>query len=173
MRPVISTINKINGYLGRLSSVAISILVLLICADVLMRYAFNKSYPAIAELEWHIFSLIILFGMGFTLAHDKHVRVDVFYHRFSERTRNIIDLLGIIVLLLPFCLIMIKASMPYAAHSLALNERSADPGGLPLRWLIKYCIPLGFFFLILQAFARILQIIEALRGNNIKEENNG
>jgi TRAP-type mannitol/chloroaromatic compound transport system permease small subunit len=103
------------------------------------------------EVEWHIFSLIFLLGAGYTFKHDRHVRVDLFYSRFSAKGKAWVNLLGCLLFLIPFCLILIKASFPYVSLSYRLSEISSDPGGLPGRYLIKGAIPLGIFFLLLQA----------------------
>ncbi|NNF01213.1 MAG: TRAP transporter small permease subunit [Bacteroidia bacterium] len=162
LRKIINITNKVSDRLGILCAWLLSLLVLTICVDVLLRYVFNNSMPALSEFEWHLFSFVILMGMGYTLMHHRHVRVDVFYHRFSEKTKLWIDLIGTLILLIPFCVILIKSSIPYAESSFQFNERSPDPGGLPFRWIIKYCIPIGFTLLLLQSIAWLLSIIQKL-----------
>ena len=115
------------------------------------------------EIEWHIFSLVFLLAAGYTFKHDRHVRVDLFYSQFSPKRKAWVNLLGCLFFLIPFCVILISASVPYVSLSYRLHEISSDPGGLPYRYLIKGAIPLGIFFLLLQAisltFSSLLIII--------------
>jgi TRAP-type mannitol/chloroaromatic compound transport system permease small subunit len=106
---------------------------------------------AAQELEWHCFAIIFLLGAASTLKHDKHVRVDVFYERFSEKKKAIINLTGSILFLIPFASLVIWSSLDFVKNSFLIHESSPDPGGLPARYILKACIPLGFFFLLLQA----------------------
>ncbi|GJM30235.1 MAG: C4-dicarboxylate ABC transporter [Cyclobacteriaceae bacterium] len=156
--------NRLIGWAGNVVSWLTAILVLVICYDVVMRYLFNSSSVAIYEIEWHIFALIFLLGAGFALKHDKHVRVDVFYSRFPEKTRAWVNLAGTTLLLFPFCIILITEGFDFVANSFRLSESSPDPGGLPARYLIKAAIPVGMGLLLIQAVSlacqSVLTIIE-------------
>lgn len=149
----IHSVNTLNEWIGRKVAWLNTLLVLIICFDVIRRYIFNVSSVMMIEIEWYLFSLIFLLAAGFALKHDKHVRVDLFYSRFSIKGKAWVNLLGCMFFLIPFCIILIKASWPYVFTSFRLQEISPDPGGLPARYLIKAAIPLGFFFLLLQAFS--------------------
>jgi TRAP-type mannitol/chloroaromatic compound transport system permease small subunit len=143
----------INEHSGRIVSWLTTILVLIMCYDVLMRYAFQNTSVWIVELEWHLFALIFLIGAAYTLKHDAHVRVDVFYAKRSPRTQAIINFVGTVVFLIPLSIIVIKTSYNFAYNSFLINESSADPGGLPARYLIKGSITVGFILLLMQAIA--------------------
>lgn len=153
------TINRFNDWLGRQLSWLTTLLMLLICVDVLRRYALDATTVAILDLEWYLFSLIFLLGAGYGLCHDKHVRVDVFYHRFSETRKAWINLLGCLFFLIPFCLVCIYSTWEFTLYSYQLNEGSPEPGGLPARYLIKAAMPLGFLLLLLQAISMIFSSI--------------
>lgn len=144
---------------GRKISWLTALLVLVICYDVVMRYFFNSSSVAIYEIEWHIFSLIFLLGAAYALKHDRHVRVDVFYSRFPEKTKAWVNLVGTVLFLIPLCWILIAEGVDLVTNSFRLSESSPDPGGLPARYLIKAAIPLGFSLLMLQAINLALQSI--------------
>lgn len=150
LNTIIKFIDGINRHIGKAVSWLTFLLVLIIVSDVLLRYLFNYTTPATFELEWHIFALIFLLSAGWTLQHDRHVRVDVFYHRFPNRLKAWVNLVGTLLLLLPFCIVAIKGSVPFVAASFEFKETSPDPGGLPARYLIKSAIPIGFFLLALQ-----------------------
>lgn len=146
----------INEYIGRGVSWLTTVLVLVFCIDVVMRYVFKSSSVAFYEAEWHIFSIIFLIGAGYSLRHDRHVRVDVFYSRFSPKAKAWVNFFGVLLFLLPFAVLVIKASIPYVALSHRINEGSADAGGLPYRYLIKSTMTVGFGLLLLQGIALMI-----------------
>lgn len=152
----------ISEFSGRATSWLTSILVLIIGYDVAMRYLANQTSIAIFELEWHLYSMIFLLGAAYTLKHDKHVRVDVFYSQFSEKGKAWVNLLGTLCWLLPFTIVVVWVSWKYTLNSFAVSESSPDPGGLPARYIIKACISLGFLLLVLQAIALLFRSIHTL-----------
>ncbi|CAN5469019.1 TRAP transporter small permease subunit [soil metagenome] len=152
-------LDNITETAGKFASWFTTILLLIMCYDVFMRYLLNTSSAMVIELEWHVFSLIFLFGAGYAFKHDRHVRVDVFYSNFSIKKRAIIDLVGTILFLIPFCLIIIILSIRFASNSFAIMETSPDPGGLPYFFIIKSAIPIGFFLLLLQAVSVLCKCI--------------
>lgn len=158
-------INRLSELTGRVIAWLVVILITLTFYDVLMRYLFNRGSLALQELEWHLFSVILLLGAAYTLKHREHVRVDLIYasKKLSERQRDYIDLIGNLFFLLPFCALIIYSSVPFLETSYLASERSPDPGGLPFRWLLKSMIPLGFLLLGLQAIADSIDISQRLR----------
>lgn len=148
-----------SEYTGKMIAWLVLGMVLLVSYDVAMRYLFRSGSVAFQELEWHIFAIIFLLGAAYTFKHDDHVRLDVFYKsRFMNDVRRAwINLIGGITLLVPFCLLIIISSWPFVAQSYTYMEGSPDPGGLPWRWLLKACIPLGFGLLLLQGIADIIK----------------
>ncbi|SFF40416.1 TRAP transporter small permease subunit [Thermoflexibacter ruber] len=146
-------IDALNERIGRITAWLTTLLVLLFCYDVLMRYVFNATNVAIFELEWHLFAIIFLVGAGYTLKHDRHVRVDVLYAKFPPKKKAYINLLGCLLFLLPFCFIIFKGAIPYIQLSWRIGEGSSDAGGLPYRFVIKSFMFLGFALLSLQAIS--------------------
>ena len=149
----VGAVDRLNEAVGRAVSWLNTALVVLIGYDVLMRYVFNQSRVGVVEAEWHLFALVFLLGAGYAYKHDRHVRVDVFYVRLSPRARAWVNLVGIVLLLLPFCWVAVRAGVRFAFNSYQIGESSPDPGGLPYRYLIKAAIPLGFLLLGLQGVA--------------------
>lgn len=134
---------------GKVASFFSILLVFMILIDVVLRYLFSSSSAWLTELEWHVFSLIFLFGVVYTLQYDDHVRVDVWYTRMSEKQQLWVNLIGAIVFLIPWCLMLLYTSYKYAFHSWEMNEVSADPGGLGYRYIIKFAITASYGLLLL------------------------
>lgn len=138
------------------------LLVVVIIADVFIRYLTSQTAAWIPELEWHVFAILFLFGAGYTLKADRHVRVDVFYSGLSIRKKAFVNSFGTFFLLLPFCVLLIVTSLPFIHASWLLGETSSDPGGLPARWLIKAAIPAGFTLLFIAGLSSGLKNLYTL-----------
>jgi TRAP-type mannitol/chloroaromatic compound transport system permease small subunit len=154
-----SKIDAFTEYTGMCTSWLIITLVLLVGYDVSMRYLFRSGSIGIQELEWHLFSVIFLIGAAYTLKHDEHVRLDIFYRSkfLSDQHRAWIDVFGSIFILIPFCLLIIISAWPFVSQAYIHNEASPDPGGLTLRWLIKCMIPAGFCLVLIQGIAETIK----------------
>ncbi|GAB4404181.1 MAG: TRAP transporter small permease subunit [Microscillaceae bacterium] len=164
MRQIFSFFYHLNESLGQILAGLNVVLVVLICADVALRYAFNATTVAIIELEWHLFALIFVLGMGYAYRHDRHVRVDAFYSQFSPRLRAWVNLLGGLLFLTPFCLVAMYTAYRFAAYSFLFREGSPNPGGLPARYLIKSAIVLGFALLFWQNLLVMARALAVIRG---------
>lgn len=170
MQRIISTIDWINESVGRAASWLTFVLVLFVCYDVFNRRVFNETAAWIPEMEWHLFALVFLLGAGYSFRHDKHVRVDLFYSNFIPKDKALVNLIGGLLFLIPWCVVIIIFSFRYALDSFRMGEGSADPGGLPFLWIIKFMITLGIFLLMLQAIAEVLRSVQILR-NPTEAEN--
>ena len=173
-------IHRLNERVGRAVSWLTSLLVLLVCFDVITRYLLNNTSAWIMELEWHLFALIFLLGAGYALRHDRHVRVDLFYANFTPRYQAWVNLLGPVFFLIPWSILLVYASFEYALMSYKIGETSPDPGGLPALYLIKFAVTLGIFLLLLQGIASLIDAALLLKGfkepgqpepEDIKKEN--
>ena len=152
-------LKRIVSLFGRVSSWLVGVLILVISLDVGLRYLLSYSTPALFELEWHLFGMIFLLGLGDTLKNKGHVQIDILSSRFSEHTRNGIHVAGTLIFLIPFCALGFIYGCRFTLHSLELMESSADPGGLPARFIIKGMIPLGFLILFLQGISDLIDIL--------------
>lgn len=157
MHIIANFIDKLNRLVGQVVSWLALLLVFLVIGDVLFRYLFSVSMAWTAELAWHLFSLLFLLAAGYTFQADRHVRVDVFYQRFSLRHQQLVNLLGCLFFLLPFCAIGFWESLSFVKSAYDFGETSADPGGLSHRFLIKAAIPIGFLWLGLQGVSTIIK----------------
>ena len=163
-------IDNMNEWVGSGVAWATLGLVLVVFVDVVMRYLLNKSYVFTQELEWHLFGFIFLIGAGYTLLHDGHVRVDIIYQRLGIKGRAWTNLLGVILFLIPGCIMVISTSWQFVANSFSMMEGSPDPGGIPFRFIIKGCIPVGFTLLLLQGFSLGLHSFMQILGVEKAEE---
>jgi TRAP-type mannitol/chloroaromatic compound transport system permease small subunit len=155
-------IERLIDLTGRATSWLALVIVVLMAVNVILRYLFSEGSVWAQELEWHLLAPLILFGMSYALLHGEHVRVDVMYAGFSERNKLLVDLLSAL-LCVAISAAIIWLSLHYVNQSYVIDERSADPGGLTHRWVLKALIPVGFAFLILQCVALVLGIVEKLK----------
>ena len=132
--------------------------------SVISRYVFGQGSVTLEEVQWHLAGAAWLVGLSYTLVHDDHVRVDVLHERFSPKTQAWIELLGILLLLLPFLAIALWEAFPYFMSSFEQNERSQAPAGLPARWALKFFLPLSMVLLIVAATSRLLRTTAMLFG---------
>ena len=156
--------DKIIDFVGNITAVLLILMILNVAYDVFMRYVFHNSSIAMQELEWHLFAVIMLYGTGYALRHNAHVRVDFLYDRFSPKKKAWVNILGTLFFLLPLALLIIYGSYEYVMDSYTTHEISEDPGGLPYRWIIKAQIPFAFIFLIFCALNFLLHNINVLKG---------
>ena len=170
IKAITRLIDKMNEWVGSGVAWVTLGLVLVVFIDVVMRYLLNRSFVFTQELEWHLFGFIFLIGAGYTLLHDGHVRVDIIYQRLGIKGRAWINLLGVILFLIPGCIMVISTSWQFAANSFAMMEGSPDPGGIPFRFIIKGCIPVGFTLLLLQGFSLGLHSFMQILGVEKEEE---
>ncbi|MBW2690016.1 MAG: TRAP transporter small permease subunit, partial [Deltaproteobacteria bacterium] len=136
--------DRFSDLMGWISGVLCLVMLVNVFYDAIMRYFFRTGSIAMQELEWHIFAIVFLFGMSYTLKEDGHVRVDIFYESFSPRWKAIVNITGALVFLIPLAVLIIEGSVWYVKEAFDTHEISGDPGGLHYRWLIKAVIPLSF-----------------------------
>ncbi|MBW8185024.1 TRAP transporter small permease subunit [Shewanella nanhaiensis] len=168
-----SVIIKINEYIFWLWPILMVVIVL----NVLMRYFLGEGRVEFEELQWHLYAIGWVIGLSYCVVKNEHVRVDVFYERFSIKTRCWVELLGMVFLLLPFLILVIIYAIPFVLYSWELSEVSTAPGGLPYRWFIKSILLFGFVLLGLSVIAKLSQVINYLitggRSTAEKEGKNG
>lgn len=148
--------------IGRITAWSSFALVLVMATNVLLRYLFSTGSVWAQELEWHLMVPICLFGISYALRHGEHVRVDVVYGGFSPRTKHFVDLVSA-VLAVVISVLVIKLSWSYVGQSWANSEASANPGGIPYRYVLKALIPIGFALFALQSLAEAARAFIALR----------
>ena len=140
------------------------LLIVLIVTNVLLRYVIGTNFIAMEELQWHIYAVGFLLGLGYAVSLDGHVRVDVAAEHWPPRRRAWIEFFGLLCFVFPFIWIVVANAVPFVERSFALNEVSAAPGGLPYRWVIKAFIIIAFAYLGLAALSRFLRVCAFLFG---------
>ncbi len=150
-------LERLSKYVGLTAAVLTVVMALLVAYDATMRYLFSEGSIALQELEWHLFDAVFLLGLGYALKHDKHVRVDIFFERYSEDTKALLQILSMLLLVIPFTLLFIVDAYDMALQSYLQHEVSSDPGGLGARWVIKGVLVLGFVLLLVQSLGEILK----------------
>ncbi len=169
LQKFINFVNVINENIGKATSWLTGILVVLVCGRVLGRMLFDSEPVWLPELEWHLFAMIFLLAAGYTLKHDKHVRVDLFYADFSERDKALVNLVGALLFLIPWCCLIIWVSYDYALGSFKILEGSPNPNGLPYRFVVKFAITIGACLLLLQALAMVADSLLTLKYKRVRE----
>jgi TRAP-type mannitol/chloroaromatic compound transport system permease small subunit len=155
-------IDRLNTAIGRAASWCALGVVLIGFAVVLLRYVLGFGSIWLQESILYAHAALFLLAAGWTLKEGGHVRVDVFYADASPRAKAWVDLLGALLLLLPFCIAVIAFSWPYVARSWAILERSRETSGLPLVFLLKTLIPVFALLLALQGLSQIAKALSAL-----------
>jgi TRAP-type mannitol/chloroaromatic compound transport system permease small subunit len=158
MTALADRIDRLNAVVGRAAAWLVIVVVLLQFALVVARYLFGLGSVWLSETVIYAHAALFMLVAAWTLHTGGHVRVDIFYADASARTKALIELFGALLLLLPFMLVLIWLSVPYAARSWAILERSQEASGLPIVFLLKTLIPL---FALLMALQGVAQAIHA------------
>lgn len=156
-------IERLIRYGANLTAIALAMLVVLVVYDASMRYLFSQGSTALQELEWHLFDVVILLSIAYTMREGAHVRVDILYDKFSKRTRKIIDIVATLFFIIPLSLLIIYIGYDFVHISFIQNEASSDPGGLPYRWIVKSLIIVAFVLLVLESMRILIEDIKELR----------
>jgi TRAP-type mannitol/chloroaromatic compound transport system permease small subunit len=156
-------IDALTERTGRVVIWLVLVATLVSTANALARYTLGESSNAWLEIQWYLFGALFLLAAGYTLKHDGHVRIDIFYARFGPVGRAWIDLFGGVFFLLPMAGLLAVLAWPMFADAWVTGEHSPDAGGL-LRWPIKLMLPLGFALLFLQGVAECIKRVAVIAG---------
>jgi len=160
-------IDRVNQLLGKLASMMILLSCIVSASNAVLRYGLDMSNNWPLELQWYFFAAAVMLGASYTLKRNEHVRVDLIYSYVSDRTRIWIDLFGLILFLMPACLLFAWLSWTTLFYpSWLVSEHSLNAGGLP-RYPIKFIVPFGFFMLSLQGLSEIIKRIGMLKGKYV------
>ncbi|MEP5765835.1 MAG: TRAP transporter small permease subunit [Halieaceae bacterium] len=157
LRRIVVGIDYFTEKTGSLLAWLCLALAVITCLVVLLRYGFGIGSVAGQESITYMHATLFMLAAAFTLKRDGHVRVDIFYRRFSPRGRAWVNAVGSIVFLLPLCVFIIAVSWQFVTEAWAIREGSADPSGIHAVFLLKSLIPMMAALLLLQAVAELLR----------------
>ena len=166
MTPFLSlsrVIDQISTWAGKLTMWLILATTLISAGNALVRKIFNQSSNGLLEIQWYLFAAVFMLGAGYGFLKNSHVRIDFISNKLSDRARNWIDVVGIVAVLFPFCIISIGLGWPFFWQAFNSGEMSQNAGGL-IRWPAYGLIPLGFALLMLQGVSELIKRIAFLRG---------
>ena len=157
-------IDALTERVGRVVIWLVLVATLISAGNALIRYSLGESSNAWLEIQWYLFGAMFLLAAGYTLKHNGHVRIDIFYNRLGPRGQAWIDLIGGLLFLLPMAVLLAWLAWPMFHEAWVTHEMSPDAGGL-VRWPVKLLLPLGFGLLALQGVAEVIKRIGVLSGH--------
>ncbi len=166
---MLTLIDKIEAFIdwsGRAVSWLTLLMVIVTFIVVVLRYVFDIGWIGLQESITYLHAMVFLVGSAWAMQQRAHVRVDIFYSRFSVKTRAWIDLLGSVFFLLPVMGFILWISWEYVSDSWAVLEGSREAGGLPAVYLLKSLILVLAFMLILQALVQISRSLQLIKGED-------
>ena len=129
------------------------LMAIIIFVIVLLRYWFSMGSVALQESVTYLHATLFMLGISYTLQHNGHVRVDIFYRSFSPRRRALVDLIGLVVFLIPTCVLIIGSSWDYVMASWATGERSEESSGIAFVYGLKTLMIIMPALLMIQGIA--------------------
>ena len=156
-------IDAVSELIGKLAMWLILAATLISTGNALIRKIFGTSSNAWLEIQWYLFAAVFMLGGGYAFLRNAHVRIDFISSKFTDRTRNWIDIGGILIFLFPLCYMMVTLGWPLFVNAYVSGEMSSNSGGL-IRWPVYALIPLGFALLFLQGVSELIKRFAFLSG---------
>jgi TRAP-type mannitol/chloroaromatic compound transport system permease small subunit len=156
-------IDAFTRWTGKRLAWLILLAVVVSALNAIVRKTFDTSSNSWLELQWVLFSIVFLLCSPWTLLDNEHIRIDIVNNLLPNRVRDVIDLVGHTLFLLPLTIVMVITGVPFFLRSFQINEQSGNAGGLP-QWPAKSLIMLGFAFLLVQGISEIIKRIAVMRG---------
>ncbi|MEN9465748.1 MAG: dicarboxylate transporter, inner rane small subunit [Pseudomonadota bacterium] len=155
MLSVIAWIESVTLWTGKTLRWLALLMVLLVCAVVVRRYFLSSPSLWLQETSLYLHAALFMAGIAYTWQQGGHVRVDVFSKSWSKARNRRLEQLGILFLLMPFCVFLFWGSWHYVEQSWAIGERSEETGGLPFVYLLKTLLLVLPTLMLLQAVAEL------------------
>ena len=167
--PAVAYINKIVQRFVETFAWLNVVLIFLILITVILRYAFHRNelllwWPLVPmeELQWHIYSVPVMFGLAYAITNDTHIRIDILRMHMSKRLKYIFEILGILLLLLPCVIILFDFSLDYTIYAITHHESSQSSMGLPHRWIVKSVFPLSMLLIMIASMGKLIEEVVLL-----------
>ena len=155
-------IDAFTKWTGKRLAWLILIAVVVSALNAIIRKTFDTSSNSWLELQWVLFSVVFLLCSSWTLLDNEHIRIDIINNMLPKQVRNIIELVGHVVFLMPLTIVMIITGGPFFMRSVEINEQSGNAGGLP-QWPAKSLIIIGFTMLLAQGISELIKRIAVMR----------
>ena len=168
---IAASIDTLIERVGKLLSLLMIVLVCVVLFVVVGRYFFQIGSIALQELITYLHATIFLLGISYTLKHDGHVRVDIFYRDFSQKNKALINLIGGIFFALPTSIFIFWVCFDYVVASWSILETSKENNGLPFVYLLKSMMLVMPILLILQALSIMLKNLLVLSRSETPSSN--
>jgi TRAP-type mannitol/chloroaromatic compound transport system permease small subunit len=156
-------IDTFTRWTGKRLAWLILVAVVISAVNAIMRKTFDISSNSWLELQWVLFSVVFLLCSPWTLLDNEHIRIDIVSNGLPKTVRNVIDVVGHTLFLMPLCIVMIITGGPFFMRSFEVNEQSGNAGGLP-QWPAKSLVIIGFAFLLVQGISELIKRIAVMRG---------
>jgi TRAP-type mannitol/chloroaromatic compound transport system permease small subunit len=156
-------IDAVTGFIGKAVIWLIFAAILVSAGNAISRKLFDWSSNAWLELQWYLFGAAFMLAAAYTLQRNEHIRIDIISNHLPKGVRHAIELFGHLVMLLPFCLLMVWEIWPNMMDSYSINESSSNYGGLII-WPAKAFIFVGFVLLFLQGISELIKRVAIIAG---------
>ena len=150
-------LNKINHFTEYTTIRFFYLMFLTVIINILLRYIFNINFIFLQELVMYMHAFIFLFGISICLKDNSHVRIDIFYNNLDIKTQSLIDKIGFIFFIIPFCIFVMYESTSMITRSWVMLESSSEPGGLPVVYILKSSIYIFSLLILLQAINKLFE----------------
>ncbi|GEO80203.1 TRAP transporter small permease subunit [Pararhodospirillum oryzae] len=157
-------LDAFNTAIGHAVAGLAVLMVLVQFAVVVLRYVYGLGFVWLQESVLYMHAMLFMVAAGYTLVEDGHVRVDIFYREAPARKKALVNLLGSLFFLIPFCILVLYVSWPYVANAWAVHEGSKETSGLPFLYLLKSVILVFAGLLMVQAVSVVARSILCLAG---------
>ena len=171
--PIVSSLNKFVQRIVETAAWLNMAVLILILITVTLRYGFHRNqllleWPLVPmeELQWHFYSVPFMFGLAYIITNDTNIRIDLLRMHMSKKLKQIFEILGILLLIMPCVIILFDFSVDYTIYAITHHESSQSTMGLSNRWIVKSVIPLTMILIFLASLARLIQEIILLRSQD-------
>ncbi len=173
MQNLLKTLDGLSLRLGRTVSYLLLAMVLVTVSVVVIRYVFQSGSIVMQESITYLHASLLILAMAYCLQEGGHVRVDIFYQKMNKKKQALVNIVGSVFLLVPFCIFTLWISLPYVERSWTILEKSADAGGIPAVFLLKSLLIALPVLLFIQALIEILRNVLVLKGVQTVETGEG
>lgn len=164
MTRLLISIDKLSEYAAKAFAWLIVPMVGGLVYEVVSRYVFGSPTRWSYDLTYMLYGALFIMASAYALRLDRHVRIDVFYRKFSPRWKGITDATLYLVLFFPVVIVLLVKGVDYAAHSWAIREVSSAGAWRPPLYPLKTLFPIAMLLLLLQGLAQFVRSLQVAKG---------